>query len=74
MSTGINPNLASEKLGITANGTYTGVNKACIQSLIDFVEPEYTSVHRGYLDQMSPAARTQLLVELDALLAAVEDA
>ncbi len=73
MLNGINTYLAQEKAGLPVFGTYTGVNKACIQSLIDLIKPEHTQVHRGFLDQMSPTARAQLLVELDALYAAVEN-
>lgn len=60
--------------GIATHGTYSGTNKACIQSLIDLIEAEATQTHRGHLDQMSPVARIQLLAELEALYAAVENA
>ena len=59
--------------GLATYGTYTGTNKACIQSLIDLIEPESTTTQRGMLDQMSTAAHRQLLAELEALLAAVEN-
>lgn len=70
---GVNSFLAAEKSGLQVLGTYTGTNKVAIQSLIDLISPESTTLHRGFLDQISPQAQRQLLVELDALKAAVED-
>lgn len=73
-----NTKLASDINGIATYGTYSGTNKACIQSLIDLIvgsaDSPATMTQRGHLDEMSPAGRVQLLAELEALLAAVEDA
>lgn len=70
---GINSQLTAELAGITRAGDYTtpvgDANK--VQALLDLIEPEETSVYRGYMDQMSPTARLQLIVELRALKAAV---
>lgn len=73
MPNGVNSKLAQEKRGLQVYGDYSGTNKQAIQSLINLIQPEHTSVQRGLLDQMSPSARNQLLVEFDALLAAVEN-
>lgn len=65
--------IAADIVGLATYGTYSGTNKAAIQSLIDLIEPESTQTQRGHLDQMSTAAHRQLLAELEALLAAVEN-
>lgn len=73
------PNLSANQTedmkGIAILGTYSGTNKACIQSLIDLVKIDSApaSFARGHLDQISPVARIQLFVELEALYAAVEN-
>lgn len=68
-------NQAEDIVGIKVLGTYSGTNKAAIQSLIDLVciDSAPAQVARGHLDQISPAARIQLMAELEALLAAVEN-
>lgn len=68
-----NTYLASEKKGIAQVGDYaTPVGDAAkVQALINLIEPEHTTTYRGLLDQMSPTARVQLLIELAALKAAV---
>lgn len=68
-----NTKLAADINGIATYGTYTGTNKAAIQSLIDLVAADATMTQRGHLDEISPAGRVQLLAELEALLAAVEN-
>lgn len=68
--------LTNDINGIATYGTYTGTNKQCVQSLIDLIAPDdsgATLTQRGHLDEMSPAGRIQLLAELEALLAAVEN-
>lgn len=59
--------------GLAVNGDYaTPVgDPAKVQALIDLIQPEYTLTQRGFLDQISPQAQRQLLVELTALKAAV---
>ncbi len=72
-----NTKLASHINGIATYTTTTGTNKEVIQSLIDLVVGSATSpatmTQRGHLDEMSPAGRVQLLAELEAVLAAVEN-
>lgn len=73
MSTSINPYLAQEKQGLAVIGDYAGAanNKAMVQVLIDIMEPESTTVYRGMLADIQTVAHRQMLVELDALYAAV---
>jgi type IV secretory pathway protease TraF len=70
---GIDPFLADElarvqTLGAYASGTAAGVQ---IDKLLALVEPQHTTVQRGYLDQMSPACQIQLIKELRALKAVI---
>lgn len=69
----LNANSTVDVRGIATYGDYTGVNKACVQSLIDLIEPFHTQDQRGHLDQISPQARIQLLAELEALYTAVDN-
>lgn len=62
-----------EVKGLVANGVYGGVNKACVQELIDMIDQDASTQHRLYIDQMSPLAKASLLVELSALLVAIEN-
>ena len=59
--------------GIEKAGDYTTPvgDAAKVQALIDLIQGWTTQEPRGHLDQMSPAAQVQLLVELEALKAAV---
>lgn len=68
-----NKYLASELVGLKVFGGYgAGATAGAeIQKLIDLISPEHTQEHRGMLDQMSPEAHRQLLVELLALQTAV---
>lgn len=65
--------LLADMKGIAQVGDYaTPVgDPAKVQALIDLITPDATMTHRGHLDQMSPAARIQLIVELEALFDAV---
>ncbi len=67
----LNSKMTAEVSGLQTYGTYTGVNKDMVQSLIDLVGPEYTQAQRGHLDQISPAAHRQLYAELIALKAGI---
>lgn len=61
--------------GIKVHTTLTGTNKEVLQSLADLILPEQmTAPNRGYLDQISPAARIQLIAELNAVYDAIENA
>lgn len=67
-------NVDNAKSGISALGDYAGslTAGAAIQKLIDLLEPDTTGITvRNHLDEMSPAAQVQLLVELDAMKAVV---
>lgn len=68
-----NKYLAAELAGIDKFGDYTtpSGDPAKVQALIDLIRPEATTAHRGLLDNMSPIAHRQLIVELTALKAAV---
>lgn len=59
--------------GVSQVGDYaTPVgDPAKVQALINLVQGWSTMSQRGHLDQMSPSAQVQLLVELEALRAAV---
>jgi len=70
----LNAKSTVETRGIATYGDYSGVNKACVQSLINLIEAEATQTMRGHLDQMSPVARIQLLAELQALYTAIDNA
>lgn len=66
--------------GISAVSAYdSGTNKGKVQQLIDLIpNPDTTAssgaqAGGGMLDEMSPAAATQLRVELAALKAAIAD-
>lgn len=65
--------LIADMKGIEKAGDYAtpGTDKLKVQALIDLIVPDATMTHRGHLDQMSPTARIQLLVELEALYTAV---
>jgi len=65
--------LTADMKGIVKNGDYTtpGTDPLKVQALINLIIPDATMTHRGYLDQMSPACRISLLVELEGLFAAV---
>jgi hypothetical protein len=69
----LNANSLLEVKGIAAINNYAGAanDPARVQLLIDTIQPYATANQRGMLDQMSPAARIQLLVELQALFTAV---
>lgn len=68
-------NNTNAKNGIAAQGAYAGslTAGAAIDKLIALLDKDATSTHRGFLDEMSAAAQVQLLVELDAMKAVVED-
>ena len=76
---GINTYEAEERKGLATIGDYTTAaasgtgNQDAVQVLIDLIRPEHTMDQRGFLDQMSPTARAQLLVELLALQTAIVD-
>ncbi len=59
--------------GLAQAGDYAtpGTDPLKVQALIDLIQPEATLTQRGFLDQISPQAQRQLLVELTALKAAV---
>lgn len=59
--------------GIKTYTDVSGTNLAVIQSLADLIIPEATQIQRGHLDQISPAARIQLLAELNAVFGAIEN-
>ena len=73
MATGKNSQLTAELMGTPPAGDYAtpATNKLKAQALLDLIEPENTTVWRGYMDEMSPAARIQLIVDLRALVAAL---
>ena len=74
MSTGTN--LTHDMAGVDSHVDVTGATGAAVvQALIDLITPEYGMTLRGALDEMSPACRVQLLVELTAVktrVAAIE--
>lgn len=59
--------------GIDVLGTYSGVNKACVQSLFDLISRPASISQVGHLDQISPAALIQLKKELNALYDAIDN-
>lgn len=69
----LSANTQKDAKGIAQVGDYaTPVgDPAKVQALINLIEPFATMTQRGHLDQMSPVARIQLLVELEALFGAV---
>lgn len=72
----INKYLDAELSGLESFVDYTGLatNEERIDALIDLVSQEHTQRHRGHLDQISPAAHRQLIVELRALKAELVEA
>lgn len=65
--------IIADMKGIAQVGDYAtpATDKLKVQALIDLLVPDATMTHRGFLDQMSPACRTQLFVELEALYAVI---
>lgn len=72
----INTQLTAELAGTTAIGDYATpvTNEDKVQALLDIIEPEQAeNFYRGLLDEMSPMARIQLIVELRSLLAEIDN-
>ena len=69
----LNADMTLEAKGIAVINNYAGAanDPARVQLLIDLIQPYASTTQKGMLDQMSPAAKIQLLVELQALFAAV---
>ena len=66
----LNTQLDAELAGTSVIGDYAtpATNALKIQALLDLIEPEQAeNFYRGLLDEMSPMARNQLIVELRAL-------
>lgn len=73
-NTKLNTQLTAELGGTSVIGDYTtpATNKLKCQALLDLIEPEQAeNFYRGLLDEMSPMARIQLIVELRALYTAL---
>lgn len=66
-------NVTEAKVGISAAGDYSGATTggAAIDILVALITPDATSTIRNFLDEMSPAAQVQLLVELAAMKAVI---
>lgn len=62
-------NLTQAKAGVSAVGDYSGAatGGAAIDILVALLDVDSTSTIRNFLDEMSPAAQVQLLVELAAI-------
>lgn len=65
----VTANQTASMTGLDAYGAYAGsaTAGAAIDKLTALLDKDATSTLRGYLDEMSPAARAQLLVELAAM-------
>lgn len=73
-NTKINTQLTAELAGTVVIADYAtpGTDALKVQALLDLIEPEQAeNFYRGMLDEMSPMARIQLIIELRALKAAV---
>lgn len=70
----LNTQLTAELAGTAQIGDYAtpATDALKVQAILDLIEPEQAeNFYRGLLDEMSPMARIQLIVELRALKAAV---
>jgi len=75
-NTKLNSKLTAELAGTTVIGDYAtpATNTLKVQALLDLIEPEQAeNFFRGMLDEMSPMARIQLIVELRSLFAEVDN-
>lgn len=71
---GINSKYASEIKGIASvlpDISAMTTMAPILDALIGLIKPEYTTSQRGYLDQISPQAQRQLMVELTVIRAKV---